>query len=162
VSLRGLAICACATVNFGCYKYVPTTLEAVSPGTAIRTVLSADERMELRNTLGLNVTELEGRLIDKTGDRLLLSVRLASGAQVLGSQPLNQRIELAPADIMRLDERKVDGVRTAGLVGAFATVTAFGIAQLFTEGDPGSPDVEPPSPSEQRQRALLRFTVIRW
>ena len=162
LGLRGLAMCACASLLSGCYKYVPTTLESVSPGNAVRTMLSADERLELRSELGLEVTELKGQLVEKSGDRVLLSVRLAAGKYGLGSQPLHQRIELTPAGIMRIDVRQTDPLRTAGLVGAFAGTAALGIAQLFVDREPGSPDGDTPPPDEHFWGGLLRVTVFRW
>jgi len=125
-------------------------------------VLSTESQEDLRNTLGLDIRELDGKLIEKSDDSVMISVRLATGPQVLGAQPLHQRIAVTRQGVARVDMQKTDPVKTAGLVGIIAGAVTYGIIQLFEPQDPGSPDVEPPPPDEHLRGVLLRVKVFSW
>src|SRR3989449_11665133 len=81
-----------------------------------------------------------GTLVERDDARLLFEVRTASGSRTFGGQPLYQRIALPPADVLRVDVRQVNRLRTgvlvAGLAGAAALIVAGAIGVLR----PGTPD----------------------
>ncbi|HEY3280203.1 MAG TPA: hypothetical protein VGJ83_06800 [Gemmatimonadales bacterium] len=118
-----------AALSFGCYTYVPATLDAVPVGTEVRALLSTEAELALRDSLGVELRPLRGTLVDRQNGRLLLSVRTATGARELGSQLLYQRIGVTPQDVLRVDVRRLQRTKTVALAVAIA-----GVATLATLG----------------------------
>lgn len=163
VSIRLLALCVCSAALLGCHKYVPATAASVPVGSDVRAILSAETQLDLRDQLGFDIGDLEGTLLEKNGDSLLVSVRLGSGSRVFGSQPFHQRIGVPHAGIARFEVKEVDPLRTVGLIGLFGGAASFGIAQLFITREPGNETPEPRPPDEHiRGAALLRVKIITW
>ena len=148
---RTLARCVALTASLGCYTYVPATLDVVPVGARVRALISTEAELRLRDSLGLDLRALNGTLVERDDARLLFEVRTASGSRTFGGQPLYQRIALPPADVLRVDVRQVNRLRTgvlvAGLAGAAALIVAGAIGVLR----PGTPDQGGGGPPELRR-----------
>lgn len=124
----------------GCYTYAPATLETVPEGARVKALISTEAQLDLERRAGIEVRELEGELVERSGDRILLSVRVPPPPTGLSSgRPLHQRIDLAPRDVLRLDVRKIDGGRTALFAGAVAGFAAILVAIAVSASNPGDP-----------------------
>src|SRR5688572_26756445 len=99
----------------GCYRYVPTTVDAAPVGARVRALLSTETQLVLRDSLGLGPRGLNGTLVGREDDRLLFQVRTASGSRTFGAQPLHQRIAVSQEDVLRVDVRRVHGLKTGAL-----------------------------------------------
>lgn len=120
-----LFIVAAAASQLGCYTYAPATLETVPIGTHVRALITVEAERQLLATFGVQ----QGRILSaglegREGDRIALLVPSVPIGFGPGSRPLYQQITLAPADILRVDARRLDVVRTGVLVagGAVAMV----------------------------------------
>lgn len=160
--MRGLVPCAAATLVLGCYKYVPTTLSAVPDGANIRAVLSTDAQQDLRSRAGMNVELLEGKLLERNGEQVMISVRSVGASSTFdGNHTLYQVIDVPSQGVVRVDVRQVDRFRTYGLIGVAAGAAAFMVAQAFGGGEPGSPEPPNGEPPERIQGVLFRLP-LRW
>ena len=92
--LRQLVLGVSVATSLGCYKYVPTTMEAVPAGDHVRAVLSTEAQEDVRLRVGMHFTLLEGKLLEKDENQVLLSVPTVRAAGEYGSQSLYQRIDL--------------------------------------------------------------------
>ncbi len=115
--------------SWGCYSYVPTTVDAVPEGAQVRALVTVERQAALRDQVGLNDDAVEGQVVERRSDRLLLSVRTASTAEEFGSRSLYQRVEIPQADVLRVDARQVSPLKTAGIVA----VASGGIVVLLLE-----------------------------
>lgn len=113
--------------SWGCYAYVPTTVDAVSEGSHVRAVITTERQEALRGEIGIIESPMAGQVIQKRSDRLLLSVRAASTDAEFGSRSLYQRVEIPDEDVLRVDERQVSPAKTAGIVA----VTSGGAVVLM-------------------------------
>jgi hypothetical protein len=159
---RWLVLSACLVTSAGCYRYVPTTIDAVTPGDKVRAVLSTEARDNLRSTLGMDVAELEGRLLENNGDAVLLSVPSVRLDNPYGARTLHQNIDVPRQGIVRVDVREVDKFRTYGLIGIGVGAAVFITTRMFTEGEPGSPNGNGGEPPEHITGVLFRVPIIRW
>jgi hypothetical protein len=105
---------------------------------------------------------VDGKLLDQNADQVLLSVPTVRVANPFGSETLRQRLDLPRQGIASVELRQLDTFRTFGLVGAIAGATTLVVALAFDEGEPGSPDGNPPSPDEHFMKKLFRVTLFRW
>jgi hypothetical protein len=161
-ALRWLTICALLATSVACYRYVPTTMEAVQAGDHVRAVLSAEAQQDLQDRAGLDLQILEGKLLED-GDQVVVSVPTVKLESSFGAQSLHENIDVPRRDIVRVDVRQLDRVRTYGLIGLGAGVVALVTVQAFGgDGGPGSPNGGGGEPPEHIQGFVLKLPVIRW
>jgi hypothetical protein len=111
-------------------------VETVPTGAEVRGLLGTEARIGLEDRLRLRLDYVNGRLVERNGDSLLVEVRSLSATD---GRPLYQRIALARADVLRVDVKRLDKVRTLALVAGVATVAIIAVANGFwsTGGDGG-------------------------
>jgi hypothetical protein len=152
----------CVATSLGCYKYTPATLDAVPTGEKVRALLSSEAEAELRSRVGLASGLVEGELLEKNDDSVLLSVRATGGSQQLGTQSLYQRIDVARQDVLRVDVRRLDAPRTAVAAGGLTGAAVVALVVAIGEGKAGGPDIPNGEPPESRRRFLLGVPVLPW
>ena len=141
-----------SAVVLGCYQYVPGSLDTVPIGARVKAQLSSEAELVLRDSLGIDARVVNGTLVEREPQRVLLQVRTASGARVFGDQSLYQRIAVTPPNVLRLEVREVNRVKTGALAAALVGVAALVIVELTKHNRPGSPEPPGGPPPEQRVR----------
>jgi len=159
--LRWFTIGTLLAAALGCYRYVPTTLDAVQAGDHVRAVLSPEAQRDLQDRVGIDVSILEGKLLDD-GDRVVVSMPTVKLASAFGAQSLHQNIDVQRGQIARVDVRQLDKFRTFGLIGIGAGVITFATVKAFAGGEPGSPNGQNGDPPEHIHGVLFSVPVIRW
>lgn len=145
-ALKCIAAAWAAVSALGCYHYAPASIETVPAGTRVRATLTPAAEAELREKAAIEAATLDGTLVER-GDRLLFDVRSTTAADGAGVRALYQRVDVAPQDVVRVEVRRLDAVRTGGLIAALAGFTAFAVIQALGDPDPGSerpPNGTPP------------------
>lgn len=160
-ALRWFTIGTLLAASLGCYRYVPTTMEAVQAGDHIRAVLSPEAQRDVRDRVGMDVSILEGKLLDD-GDQVVVSVPTVKLESAFGAQSLHQNIDVPRREIARVDVRRLDKFRTYGLIGIGAGVITFATVKAFAGGEPGSPNGPSTDPPEHIHGVLFSVPVIRW
>ncbi len=161
ITLRWLVL-ICVAMSLGCYKYTPATLDAVPTGAKVRALLSAEAERELRNRVGLDAGVVDGELLEKNEDSVLLSVRAARGSQTVGTQSLYQRIDVARRNVLRVDVRTLDAPRTVVLAGGFTTAAVVALVLAIDKGNPARPEPPNGGPEDSRRRILVGVPIVRW
>ncbi len=160
---RALTFLLVTPVLVSCYTYVPATLETVPEGSRVRALISTEAQIDLERRIGLDARELEGDLVERSTDRVLLAVKVPPPATGLATtRALRQRIDLAPRDVLRLDVRKTDGARTALLLGGIAGAATLGIVAVLEGGNPGQGPNGGGPPPEQIVRWVVGVPLIRF
>jgi hypothetical protein len=135
--MRPLSVlCAIVLVASGCYTYRPASWEVLPAGTEIRGLLSTEARVGLEDKFHRRFDRIDGMLVERTADSVLVDVRWLSTTD---GRPLFQRIVLAQRDVLRVDVKRLDKVRSAALVAGLVTVALVSVATGFwsTAGDEG-------------------------
>jgi len=133
---------------FGCYTYMPATTEAVPVGVRVRALMSTEAEVRLGDSLGLERGALRGTLLERDSSRWLIQVQMATGARAFGAQPLYQRIAVSPQDVLRVEVRRMNGVRTGVLAAVLAGAAAIVLVQGFGLLRPGTPEPPPGGPPD--------------
>lgn len=159
--MKQVATVGMAVLTFGCYEYVPTTMEAVPEGARIRAVLTADGRRLLNQRFQFRNEDqtIEGELVDRTGSQVRLFVPSVPLGEAYGGRPLYQQVELPAQDIVRIELRRLDVSRTGLLVGGVAVVAGAVTVRILTGGEPGRPPRDGGEPPERVAPGGLGFRM---
>ncbi len=114
----------------GCAVYIPRPVDSPLPqDTEIRARLTNSGAVRLTGLFGQPVREIEGRFLGSPSDSLQFALLSAREYGL----PWNheQRLTLARTEVLTLEEKKIDGKRTALLVAGTGTVVGITIAALF-------------------------------
>ena len=142
-----------------CYTYVPVELAAVRPGMSVRARVSAVAAARVAPLLGTpDARLLTGKLIDTSADGVLVEVpSLVQGPTANSFETLHQRVSIARSELIEMEARSLDKLRTGALVGGTAVVLVATLVKAL-KGDAGTSHVTPGGPSEAR----FSIPVLRW
>jgi hypothetical protein len=145
-SIRVIGVTALAVLLAGCYSLKPAA--GVTPDLGSKVVFDVNDvgRVALGPSMGAEIAQIEGRLLERTSEDYLISVstvRFLRG----GVQPwTGERVRLKPEFLGSTYERKFSRSRTiaatAITVGGFAALVASGTFGGFL-GMGGDPDPKP-------------------
>lgn len=121
-----------------CYSYAPIQPSEVSPGMGLRARVSASAGERIAPLLGSTQARLlDGTVIEAGRDTMILEVPTTVRAEIGPSvQTLRQRVSLARGDVLEMESRKLDNLRTRLLVGGIAAVVVSSAVRAL-RGEPG-------------------------
>jgi hypothetical protein len=121
--MRRLAICILPLIS-ACYTYAPIEPGNIQPGAGVRVRLSPSAAERLSLLLGTpNGRVLSGRLVGSYGDTLIVEVPAVVQASYGGSvETLHQRLSIPRTDLVELETRRLDRLRTTAAAGAVAVI----------------------------------------
>ena len=147
-------------LSAGCHRYVPVPAGSVPVGTEVRVELSEGGASRIEGVLGRRLTDVSGELTE-WGDRVVVAVPVAA-VDGLTDRGLRRSVVLEPEEIVGVDVRERDRIRTGILIGGI--VAAVGVAALAaftgTFGGTSTGD-NPPEQPEGSIIPLWRWTVPR-
>jgi hypothetical protein len=133
----------------GCYSYTPITAAAAPAGSEVRariTGAASDRVGPLLHSFETRV--LVGNVVENNAGTMVLQVPLGAMPNVTETLvPLQTRIPLAAADLVSLEQRRLDATRTTMLIGGIVAGMAAGVAVALKAGggaEPGKGSEEPP------------------
>lgn len=144
---RGLLLGAMLVVASGCFKYVPTELEATPQGENVRIFVTRQGALELAEVREIDgsVPSLTGKLVDREERDVLIQVPVAQRQEGFHSVSLAQTIRVPAGEIISVERRQFDPLGTGLLAGSTAAVGAMVIYLIIEAyGDPPGPDDPPP------------------
>ena len=151
--LYRLAVAGLAVLLVGCYTLQPTGGPVPEPGKIIGLDLNDAGRSALGGSMGPEIGQVEGRLIQKDSDEFIVAVTdvhlLRGGDQVWRGEA----VHVKSGYVSSVYERRFSAVRSAALaaagVGAVAIIATRGLIGL---GNPSSPSGPAPGDTAHTQR----------
>jgi hypothetical protein len=133
------ATCLAPLLVAGCYTYASIDPAAVRPGTGVRVRVSSAAAERLAPLLGTgDARVLSGQLVDVRTDTMIVQVPTVVQAAVGSSlETLHQRLSIPRSELLELETRRLDRVRT-GLVAGSTALLVGGVIVAATKGDRGS------------------------
>ncbi len=133
----------------GCFTYVPRELESVPLGEDVRVTLTQEGASSLRSwsqaTLHRDLgSVVHGALLRLEGEHLVIRVSEADWQGGFHRTEFGQDIRIPMGDVLVLEERELERVRT-GLVVAAAAGGVFGVMHMILS-DARPPRDGPPPP----------------
>lgn len=128
------AWCVLLAALSGCYSYTAVSPDDVHPGATVRARITAAEAERVGEVIGRDTRVLEGELVEREPESVLLEV--TSGSSMPGTQPqrFRQRLRLQRPALVEMEVRRLDSWRTAGVVAAAGVVAGYVIAAAFGDG----------------------------
>ena len=143
----------------GCYTYVPIEPAAARPGMSVRARVSTVAASRVAPLLGTpGARLLIGRLIDTSAAGMIIEVPSLVPGDVSNSfETLHQRVSIARSELIEMEGRSLDRLRTGALVGGTAVVLGAALVKSL-KSDPGTSHVTPGGPTEIR----ISIPLLRW
>jgi hypothetical protein len=129
-----LALVATAAALQACYKYVPVeTPAAVPTGSEVRAELTDSGVVAVASQVGPSVFRIDGRLVSKTDQSLVLAVGAVTSRRTDIEQLWNgERVTIPESAIGSLQARKISASRTALTAGGLLAA----VVGLYVAFDP--------------------------
>lgn len=132
----------------GCFKYIPTQLEAAPPGEEVRLLMTRQGGVELSQVTGIDLSSpvIRGEVSGRDETELLLNVPVGRRREGFHTMQLNQTIRVPFEEIVRVDRREFSAVNTGLLVVGSAAASAVlvqVIINTFGEAEVDNP-IDPP------------------
>ena len=139
--VRAVAAACIAPLAVSCYTYAPIEIASARPGDGVRARITPQAASRLAPLLGTGDTRvLAGKVIERGTDQMIIEVPAVVDVGVGSSmQSLYQRVSLSRADVIELETRRLDRVRT----GAVAIGGAIIVGTAAIKGLSGGPGKEP-------------------
>ena len=137
-----VSACALVVLLTACSVYIPQPMDVTPPpGTEVRLRLTTAGAVRVSRLLNRPTDEIQGRILGANGDSLGIS--LISAAEYRRPWDDEESLTVSMEEYFQLDERRMDGKKTALLVGGVGVVSGLVIAGLF-KAAAQSRDGEPP------------------
>ena len=122
-----------------CYTYATTEPAALRAGTSVRARVSSTAADRLAALLGTTDARLiTGTLIDNGPDTIIVEVPTVTRAEVGSSvQTLHQRVSISRGELLEIETRKLDRLRTGAIAGSAAVIVGAVVIKAIRR-DPGT------------------------
>ncbi|MBI4539216.1 MAG: hypothetical protein HY704_06895 [Gemmatimonadetes bacterium] len=147
MSRAAILIAALPFVSAGCFSYVAASAGDVPVGTAVRAHLSRDGAAKLRDVLGTDDQQVDGKVLGRDGEALYVGVPRRLRGEGYQERVLEQRVTVPVGDIVALEVRELKRTRTAAVVAAATAVTFAALLELFS-GESGASSGQPTGGTE--------------
>lgn len=144
-----------------CYTYHPVAVESLRVQSDVRARLTPGQLEELREMLPAGDRVIEGRVLERESDGVLLLVPVVSALRGARVETINQRLSIRNTGFVEVEVRELDRVRTGLALGAGAVVVGVVVARMLDEAvNPGS---QPggPGTGDLRPRAVFAIGIRR-
>ena len=149
--------CLCLLPIFaGCYTYAPIDPAAAPSGTDVRARISATAAERISPLVGSEMRVLNGKLIDNNTSGVVVEVPSVVPASASGMmETLHQRVSISRGDLLELETRRIDRLRTGALVGGAVIVAA----SVWVNSLRGGPGLDRPSPGGGNDSRRLQVRI---
>lgn len=156
---RGLLLGA-VLVASGCFKYVPTQLEAMPQGENVRLFVTRQGALELAEVREVDgsIPSLTGRLVSQEDREVLIQVPVAERREGFHSVDLTQTIRVPAGEIISVERRQFDPLGTGLLAGGTAALGAM-VVYLIIDAYGGPPRPGEIPPDELRHIDLFSIPI---
>ncbi len=165
VTRRVLSATLGSLLGVGCYRDVPMPLDQLPPGSPVRALIVADPTVTSAfggaagGPAARTQVLIQGTLLERGAERVRFLVPASRTGATLAYAPFNQEISVARQDVLRVDWRRLEPKRTAGLVALIAGATVVAVLTASTEV--GGTTSQPPTSGDVSVRGALPPTCCR-
>jgi hypothetical protein len=132
----GRAAACVISLTGACYTYTSIDPSAAVVGEGVRARITAPAATRLAPLLGTGETRvLTGKLVENGGNELIIEVPAVVEVGVGSSmQSLYQRVSIAKGEVVELEARKLDKLKTGALVAAGVAVVGGVVVKAASGG----------------------------
>lgn len=127
--LRSVFVLAALVSASGCHHYLPSSLDELQAGQAVRLRLTAEEAARYGDLRLQDPRLLAGRVVDQSPSGLMLDATVGVNDAATGQRALTQRLTVPLSEVLDVELRALDTTRTGFLVGGSAVLVGVIIAR---------------------------------
>lgn len=139
----------------GCYSFQPVEWTEVAPPMQVRARVSLAQAERLETLLPVDGRLVEGEVVGREPDELLLRVPTSTLAGGAMSRVLYQQIVLPRDGVLEVELKEIDGMRTGAAVAVGGLVAGTVMWAIIAGRSGGSTSGDPPGTVESVIPALL-------
>ena len=109
----------------GCFAYVPSQGQALRQGQAVQVFLNTPQDVRLADVTANNVVRVDGEIVRLDTAQLVMSATLLTQASGIDQLGQNATVVIPRGHVDHIQEKRFSVLRSAGLVGLAALVTAL-------------------------------------
>jgi hypothetical protein len=133
----------------GCYTLVPVANTGVPAGTTIALDINDAGRVALGGTMGPEIGQVEGRLVEQTSSEYRLAVTGVRYLRDAGEQSWNgERISIKSEHVRSVSERRLSKGRSAAFAGAALGAVAYIVTRSISGSGQERPGRTPPDTAQ--------------
>lgn len=151
---RRVLLVASGMLVSGCYSYVPTRMEQIEPGQAVRVRLSPEEADRLQPVRMTDARVMDGIVVHRSDVELLVETPVGRTDPLAGTRSLLQRVNVPFGEVREIERRQRDRLRTGAAIGGVALVVGVGVAAVL-KGGSGQRPTDGEGPAEYRGPTLI-------
>lgn len=118
----------------GCYSYVPTRLESVQPGEAVRIHMSPEAAERLEPVRLTDLRLMDGILVEQNAGELFLDTTVGQLDRERGGRAFTQRVNVSLGEVVEVELRQKDNLKTYALLGGLGVAASIAIAASLQDG----------------------------
>ena len=144
----------------GCYRYIPTRLDVTPPGESLRLTVTRAGAVELNDITELTTAApiLNGDLVRVDESVVLLLVPLEERRMGIHTEALAQTIRIPLGEVLTIERRELDPVRT-GLLVSGTVAGAASVIFLILDASGWLTPIDGEGPIEEAMSKLFSFSV---
>lgn len=159
VRFAATLLAPCMPLLHGCYIYQPVSPAELAPGEEVRVRVTTEAVARADSVIAVD-REMVGTFAGLEDDDFLLDVALETGQSGFRQEGLSQRLDLRIQDLLDVERRSIDQVRTGAVLGAVGAVAAIAAVSAFSKSG-GNTSTTPPTPGDGIVLRLFHF-VLPW
>jgi hypothetical protein len=137
----------------GCFRYVPVPLEVVPDGEDVRLLVTRQGAFELSEVTNVETgaaPTLRGTVVGREPETLMVRVPVGARQEGIHTVTLGQTIRVPEGEILQVERREFDAVKTGGLVAGVIGGSVFIIVSIMDAFGGDQTNGDPPQPPESR------------
>ncbi|MDX1623186.1 MAG: hypothetical protein R3199_04310 [Gemmatimonadota bacterium] len=135
----------CASIGWGCHKFVPVETDAsIQRGTGVLVHLAQPTDIQLEAVTANRVVTIEGEMIGWRGETLGVSAFRLVSETGFENESWGRTVEIPRSNVAGLEREEIDTARSIGVAAGFIGAAAA-VAIILGEGGGGGGD-EPDGP----------------
>ncbi len=158
---RTVLLAAGLALASGCYSYAPVRVDSLTPGQTVRVRLTPEEAMRLEEMRRTDNRLMEGTYLETSGLQMTVNTQVSRTDPMAGTRALIQTIDVPLSQVVEVEERSFDRVKTGAVVAGLAAGLVWAIIEAT--GDAVAPGTNPPPPPPPESRipsfSLFRFAL---
>ena len=155
--VRNVLVMAGLFAAGGCYHYLPSSPQEVATGQAVRLRLTPDEATKYTDLRLTNPRLLEGKVVDRSADGVMLDATVGVNNAATGARALTQRLNVALSGVLDVELKELDRAKTGFLVGGGAVIAGLVIGKV--SGAFGGTEIPPTDVQESRRVPLFKIRL---
>lgn len=141
-----------------CYSYSAVEPSELDAGEEVRLEIGAQAVRELPQSIG-QTSILAGTLVENTDEYMTVRVRVGERRSGPHTKSLMQRVRVRPNQVVAVRKKRLEGAKTAGLIGAGALAAGTAVWLSLEQFDRAGTPRPPPTGGQESRQPVFELPI---